>query len=122
MNVVGVMEELYIMPASLCRTPAESKRDPDLWRVGSAKIEALALHALLGRNGDDVESLRRLISVSPTEQAELAEWAACSPPAVAVGIENMLRFRSEVAREFDRLVCERALDVTQGIQNPADRV
>jgi len=44
-----------------------------------------------------------LISVSDRELTELHEWAACSSPAVAVGIENMLKFRSKVAREFDRL-------------------
>ena len=58
---------------------------------------------LVGKNGDTAETLRELISVSDRELTELHEWAACSSPAVAVGIENMLKFRSKVAREFDRL-------------------
>src|SRR5258707_11825603 len=61
------------------------KKDADLWRTGSAKAEALMLYKLLGRNGDSADSLRRLISVTPAEEAELRGWAAISSPAVAVG-------------------------------------
>jgi len=81
----------------------KKKKDSDPRRAGSPAIEALALFRLVGKNGDTAETLRELISVSDRELTELHEWAACSSPAVAVGIENMLKFRSKVAREFDRL-------------------
>lgn len=82
----------------------ESKRDPDLWRPGSAATEARCIFEMVGRNGDDVNSLRRLIGVSASEEAELREWAACAPPATAVGIEHMIRFRAAVLAEFETLV------------------
>ena len=78
-------------------------RDSDFWRAGSAVGEARVLFRLL-KNGDDAQSLRQVISVSPTELAELKAWAASSSPAVAVGIDNMLRFRSKALAEFNRLV------------------
>ncbi len=62
------------------------------------------LYNLLGRNGDSADSLRRLISVTPAEEAELRGWAAISSPAVAVGIENALRHRNAVLAAFDRFV------------------
>ena len=62
------------------------------------------LYRLVGRNGDSVDSLRRLISVTPAEKGELRDWAASSSPRVAVGIEHMLRFRNAVLAEFDRLL------------------
>ena len=80
------------------------KKDSDPWRPGSPLVEAAALVKLIGRNGDDVESLRALIGVSDAELAELREWAASSSPVIAVGIENMIRFRAQVALEFERLV------------------
>jgi hypothetical protein len=80
------------------------KKEADLWRVGSPKEEARALYKMLGRNGDDVHSLRSLIMVSPTEEIELRDWAASSSPRVAVGIEAMIHHRQEVLLQFDRLV------------------
>jgi|SRR5882762_7801707 len=80
------------------------QKDADSWRTGSAIAEAHMLYKLLGRNGDSAESLRRLISVTPTEEIELRDWAACSSPRVAVGIDAMLHYRQEVLRHFDRLV------------------
>ena len=80
------------------------QKDADLWRVGSAREEARALYKMLGRNGDDVQSLRSLIMVSPTDEQELRDWATCSSPRVAVGIEAMLHYRQEVLRHFDRLI------------------
>ena len=76
----------------------KKKKDSDPWRAGSPAIEALALFRLVGKNGDTAETLRELISVSDRELTELHEWAACSSPAVAVSIENMLKFRSKVSR------------------------
>ncbi len=87
---------------ALGRETESSKHD--VWRTGSAKQEALAVYAMLGKNGDSIESLRQLIAVSPTEKSELEEWAACSSPAIALGIENMLRFREKVLEEFDHRV------------------
>ena len=80
------------------------QKDADLWRVGSAREEARALYKMLGRNGDDVQCLRSLIMVSPTDEQELRDWAACSTPRIAVGIETILHYRQEVLRQFDRLV------------------
>ncbi len=84
-------------------TEAESSKH-DVWRTGSAKQEALAVYAMLGKNGDSIESLRQLIAVSPIEKAELEEWAACSSPAIALGIEHMISYRRQVLLQFDRLV------------------
>jgi hypothetical protein len=84
-------------------------REPDsqlgaVWRVGSAREEARALFRMLGRNGDDVNSLRALISLTPKEKAELADWAACTSPLISVRIEAMLTYRREVLLQFNRLV------------------
>jgi hypothetical protein len=84
-------------------TETESPHDPDVWRTGSAKQEAIALHALLGRNGDDVESLRALIGVSDKERDELSQWAA-NCPALHGRIEAMVYYREKVLEEFNRLV------------------
>jgi hypothetical protein len=86
----------------LCAT--KPKKESDLWRPGSPREEAKTLVRLIGRNGDSIDDLRRLISVTPAEELELREWAACSSARVAVGIETMIRFRAQVASEFDRLV------------------
>ena len=93
--------------------PVNPKRDADVWRVGSAGEEARALFKMLGRNGDDVRSLRLLITVSRAEEVELRDWAASSSPRVAVGIEAMIRYRQAVLIAFDRLVAQgRTNDVT----------
>jgi hypothetical protein len=80
------------------------KDSSDVWRAGSPREEAKTLARLIGKNGDSIADLRRLILVSPEEELELREWAASTSPAVAVGIENMLRFRMAVLAEFDRLL------------------
>jgi hypothetical protein len=71
--------------------------------VGSPVTEAVGLFKMINTNGDDIASLRRLISVSPAEESESREWAEQSP-VLRGRIEAMLRFRGEVAREFDRLL------------------
>jgi hypothetical protein len=71
--------------------------------VVSPVTEAVGFFKMINTNGDDIASLRRLISVSPAEESELREWAEHSP-ALRVRIEAMLRFRGEVGREFDRLL------------------
>ncbi len=75
-----------------------------VWRVGSAREEARALFRMLGRNGDDVNSLRALIGVSEKERAQLADWAACTSPLISLRIEAMVTYRQEVLLQFDRLV------------------
>jgi len=84
-----------------CEVP---KKEVDLWRPGSPSIEATALFRLVGRNGDSIEDLRRLISISAREEAELRELAAFSSPTVACGIERMISFRRQVLLHFDDLV------------------
>src|SRR6266849_777504 len=70
----------------------------------SAREEARALFRMLGRNGDDVNSLRALIGVSEKERAQLADWAACTSPLISLRIEAMVTYRQEVLLQFDRLV------------------
>jgi hypothetical protein len=93
------------------KSQTETKHDPSVWRTGSAREEARSLFAMLqrNRNGDDIQTLRELISISAREEAELREWAAFSSPTVAVGIENMLCFRAAVLVAFDRLVAQRSI-------------
>ena len=76
----------------------------DLWLTGNAKEEAKTLARLIGNNGDTIETLRELISVSPAEEAELRTWTACSPSLARTRIDNKLRFRAEVLEQLERLV------------------
>src|SRR5258708_15947231 len=94
-------EELLWDELRECHVP---KRNEDLWRPGSPTVEAEGLFRLAGKNGDTIETLRELIGVNDRELTELREWAACSSPAIAVGIEKMIDFRTAVLDEFNRLV------------------
>jgi len=63
------------------------------------------LLALLGRNGDTPESLRKLIAVPPRIEAALRGYAAANLEEREL-IERGLKFRAEVLVEFERLVAK----------------
>ena len=55
--------------------------------------------------GHTVEELRECISVPPKIERKLRLYLGGNP-AEARWIENVLKFRTVVAHEFERLVCE----------------
>ena len=65
--------------------------------------EARNLVALIGRNGNTVESIRQLIAVPANIEQALKHYARLHPQD-AEGVEIVLEFRRLVAKEFDRLV------------------
>lgn len=72
--------------------------------------EALGLLTLVGRNGDTVETVRKLIEVPPRIETALRAYAASphqATPDERRGIERALRFRRKVALEFERLLADR---------------
>lgn len=58
---------------------------------------------LLGKNGHTIDNLRELIRVTPKEEAILRASALHSP-ILAEHIERVLRYRVQVAQEFERLI------------------
>lgn len=76
---------------------------------GDAKQEARQIFGLLGKNGDTVESLRKLIAVPPRAEALLRAFAR-ERPENQHGIEQMLAYRRRVGEEFERLVRQNADD------------
>jgi hypothetical protein len=77
-------------------------RDADLWRPGSALIEAKCLYEMIGKNGDDAQTLRELISVSDADRRELGLWIE-QEPYLRNKIQAMIHFREMVLAAFDRL-------------------
>jgi hypothetical protein len=69
----------------------------------SLKWEARCLVQLLGKNGHTIDKLRELIRVTPKEEAILRASSLHSP-ALVERIEQALRYRVEVAQEFERLI------------------
>lgn len=65
--------------------------------------EARLLARLIGKKGATVQSLRDLIGVPARTEWLLREFAKAYP-VEAGWVESVLRFRAEVAREFERLV------------------
>jgi len=70
----------------------------------SALTEAKGLCALL-RNGHTAEDVLDLIAVPEREERALRAYAA-REPSEAAWVESILRFRSRVAREFERLAVD----------------
>jgi hypothetical protein len=68
----------------------------------AARVEAKALLALAGKNGDTIESLRELISVPSEIEAVLSAFARAYPEEERE-IEMGLRFRGRVLEEFERM-------------------
>jgi phage protein U len=82
----------------------QEKIQREAWRwPASPRKEARQLVQMLGRNGDDIRSLRALICITDGERAKLRAWADEEPELVS-GIEQAIAFRDAVLREFDRLV------------------
>jgi hypothetical protein len=76
-----------------------------LQRTATPLNEARNLFALVGRNGDTVDSIRELIAVPRWIEHALGLYAKRFPED-APAIEKVLRFRTRVREEFDRLVRE----------------
>jgi hypothetical protein len=64
--------------------------------------EARALFAMIGRNGDTIESIRELIAVPPGIERALRLYLH-QHPEDAEGVERVLEFRQKVSEEFDRV-------------------
>jgi hypothetical protein len=77
--------------------------DNELLGRQSAKAEARALLPLVGKNGDTVETLRALICVQPKTERALRAFAQAHPEE-AYFVDRVLKFRNQVAREFEALV------------------
>jgi hypothetical protein len=68
-----------------------------------ARAEALCLYRLLGQDGSTLEELRELVSVPPAIGRALRTFTETHPED-ACWIEAVLKFRSRVLQEFERLV------------------
>ena len=89
-------------------SPAAEYSSPWLDRPVAPREEAISLFALIGRNGDTVESVRELIAVPPCVEATLLGYAERNPED-CFGIERVLQFRRRVAEEFERLLADPAI-------------
>ena len=70
--------------------------------TASPRQEARALFAMIGRNGDTVESIRKLIAVPP-EIERLLRLYLHQHPEDTRGIMRVLEFRQRVSEEFELL-------------------
>jgi hypothetical protein len=86
-------------------SPAAEYSSPWLDRAIAPREEALTLFALVGRNGDTVESVRELIAVPPRIEPALLLDAERNPED-ARGVERVLQFRRRVAEEFEQLATD----------------
>ena len=75
--------------------------DSNLWFIGPPEVEARALLALVGRNGDTVDTIRELISVPPRIETPLRTYGQGHSEE---NVLQILTFRKRVAEEFARLV------------------
>ena len=65
--------------------------------------EARSLLQVARRNGDNLETVRASITITAAQLAELRLWSA-REPWLAERIRNLIHFRRQVLREFNRLV------------------
>ena len=77
--------------------------EPDIWDARGPAFEARGLFALLGRDGNTPDGIRRLIEVPPDVEASLRAFIRLHP-AEGFEIEHILSFRQKVAKEFERLL------------------
>ncbi len=70
---------------------------------------------LVGRNGEDVATIRETIAVSPAIERTLLAYAD-EYPEERGAIVRILAFRNQVAEEFRRLLAKRGLDVGRDSQ------
>lgn len=82
---------------------SDSWKEPDIWDARAPAFEARGLLALLGKEGNTVNDIRRLIEVPPEIEASLRAFARLNPQE-GFEIEHMLLFREKVAEEFERLL------------------
>jgi hypothetical protein len=97
------VEDVYHLPPAFTRCSAFKDNEGGAWSCTEPKWEARCLVQLLGKNGHTVDKLRELIRVTPKEEAILRASALHSPVLVE-RIEQALRYRVEVAQEFERLI------------------
>ena len=80
--------------------------------TASPRQEARALFAMIGRNGDTVESIRELIAVPPRIEHLLRLYLR-QHPEDSDGVERALEFRRRVSEEFELLTaCRKRAPVT----------
>ena len=91
------------MSPAFTHCTAVAENEGGAWRCTEPKWEARCLVQLLGKNGHTIDKLRELIRVTQKEEAILRASALHSP-ILAEHIEQVLRYRVQVAQEFERLV------------------
>ena len=91
------------MPPAFTHRSALAGNEGGAWRCAEPKWEARCLVQLLGKNGHTIDKIRELIRVTPKEEAILRA-AALNSPILAEHIERVLRYRVQVAEEFERLI------------------
>ena len=91
------------MPPAFTHRSTVADNEGGAWRCAEPKWEARCLVQLLGKNGHTIDKLRELIRVTPKEQAIL-RTSALHSPILAEYIERVLRYRVQVAQEFERLI------------------
>jgi hypothetical protein len=70
--------------------------------TASPREEARSLFAMIGRNGDTIDSIRELIAV-PSDVEQALRLYIQRHPEDAAGIERVIEFRKRVAQQFERL-------------------
>jgi len=89
----------------------------DAFALGySVRAEAKGLCALL-RNGHTAADVLELIAVPEREERALRAYARVEQ-SEAAWIESILKFRSRVAREFERLAGEAGKEETMAAPKP----
>lgn len=98
----------------------EPPPEPDIWDARGPEFEARGLFALLGRDGNTPDGIRRLIEVPPEVEASLRAFIRQNP-ADGFEIEHMLSFRQKVAAEFEHLLASHQLTQSQAVTNTISR-
>ena len=83
-----------------------------------ARLEAESLFAMLGRDGNTVDSIRKLIGLDAHAERVLRAFAAADP-GEADWVEGVLKFRNEVLRQFNRLLREGLAKPKPAVLKPA---
>lgn len=92
--------------------------EPDIWDARGPAFEARGLFALLWRDGNTPDSIRRLIEVPPEIEASLRAFIRLNP-AEGFEIEHILPFRQKVAEEFEYLLSRRPFHDSEPAQTAA---
>lgn len=88
-------------------SPACEYASPWIDRAVAPRGEALSLFAMVGRNGETLESVRELIAVPSQTETKLLLFADRNPED-AMWIGRVLQYRRRVAEEFERLAADGA--------------